>query len=270
MNFWRGCHAVSEGCQNCYAAADHERYGMDFSKVTRTKTWDEPLRWQKALEETGRTELVFTCSWSDFFLPEADRWRDEAWTIIRRCPNLVWQILTKRPGLILNRLPADWWQKRCEECGRKMERTSRHDQACECGGLGECIPVPYSNVWLGVSVESKKWLWRIDTLAAIPAAIRFVSFEPLLESLMPEVADKLEDLDWAIVGGESGNGTDNFRPMDPQWAREIFEACKTRGIARFFKQSAARRSEMGTTLDGERIREYPEYPKVLATQKTFF
>jgi hypothetical protein len=67
------------------------RAGWNFANVVRTKTWGDPDRWQKALAGTDKREMVFTCSWSDFFLPEADQWRDAAWQIIKRCPNLTWQ-----------------------------------------------------------------------------------------------------------------------------------------------------------------------------------
>jgi len=231
-NFWVGCKAVSPGCGlgegngKCYAEAWAERMGRDFSKVTRTKTWGDPLRWQKKLRGTNQYEMVFTCSLSDFFIEEADLWRSEAWGVIKRCPNLLWQILTKRPGLIPKRLPADW-------------------------GEG------YPHCWLGVSVESKAYLWRMHTLRKIPAAVRFVSAEPLFENLMPEFEDYLEGFTQCIIGGQSGNGSRHFRPMDHQWAREMFAACKRHGVARFFKQSSSLRSEMGTRLDGEFLREYP-------------
>ncbi len=225
-NGWRGCHAVSPGCDRCYAEAAHKRAGWDFSNIVKTKTWNDPPRWQREAEKAGKTELVFTCSWSDFFLPEADQWRPEAWSIIKRCPNLIFQILTKRPGLIEKRLPADW----------------------DAG---------YPNCWLGVSVESRPWLWRMDTLRRIPAAVRFVSTEPLLEDIMPEFDAHLDGFHWVIVGGESGNRSNNFRPMDHQWARNIRDLCRRRGIAMFFKQSSGFTTETGVKLDGELVREYP-------------
>jgi protein gp37 len=239
-NPWHGCHAVSPGCDHCYAEAAHKRAGWDFGNVVRSKTtWNDPRRWQKALKGTEKREMVFTCSWSDFFLPEADNWRGEAWSVIRSSPNLIWQVLTKRPGLIPKRLPADW-------------------------GDG------YPNLWLGVSVESKAWLWRIPELKKVPAAVHFLSLEPLIEPLMPELADYLDHIEWAIVGGESGNGTPNFRPMDHQWARDIFAECSKRGIARFFKQSSGFRTETGTKLDGQFIREYPGSAPAEARQGGLF
>jgi len=172
--------------------------------------------------------MVFTCSWSDWFHRDADPWRPEAWALIRRCPNLHFQILTKRAERMARHLPPDW-----------------------ANG--------YSNVWLGVSVESKKYKWRIDYLRRMPARVRFVSAEPLLED--PELTpEDVQGIHQIIVGGESGPG---YRPMDHQWARNILALCRRQGIAYFYKQSAAPRTEMGTRLDG---REYREYPLDLAAE----
>ena len=221
-NPWKGCTHVSPGCDHCYADRQMTKLGLNFKVVTRTKTWGDPLRWQKAAEQAGCVETVFTCSWSDWFHHHADEWRPEAWQIIRRCPNLHFQILTKRAERMARHLPPDW-------------------------GEG------YPNVWLGVSVESQKYKWRLDYLRKTPARVRFVSAEPLLED--PELTgDQVEGIHQIIVGGESGPG---YRPMDHQWARNILELCRQRGIAYFFKQSAAPRTEMGTRLDD---REYQEYP----------
>jgi protein gp37 len=214
-----------------------KRAGFDPSTVVRTKTWDQPLRWQKEAAAAGRTERVFTCSWSDWFHADADQWRDEAWALIKKTPNLQYQILTKRPERIRDHLPADW-------------------------GKG------YPNVWLGVSVEDRRFgLPRIDVLRTIPATIRFLSVEPLLEDLGTV---NLDGIDWVIVGGESGPG---WRPMDHAWARSLRDQCKAAGVPFFFKQSSNRFTERGIELDGEVIREYPELPVTslaTATQATMF
>lgn len=219
-NPWRGCTRVSPGCAHCYALTRMKKLGFDPSTVTRTKTWADPLRWQAEAQAQGIQERVFTCSWSDWFHPDADAWRTEAWEIVRRCPNLIFQILTKRPELIPDRLPLDWRDG-------------------------------YPNVWLGVSVENPAFLHRMDSLRQIPAAIRFISAEPLLAPLGPL---NLKGFHWVIVGGESGPG---FRPMDHAWAREIRDQCQREHVAFFFKQSAAIRTEMGTLLDGREWKEYP-------------
>lgn len=178
---------------------EQRQYGRNPEVVVRSKTkFAAPLKW-----DDGR--LVFTCSWSDWFHPDADEWRDEAWEVVRATPQHTYQILTKRPGLIPTRLPKDW-------------------------GEG------YPNVWLGVSIESAAFNWRARKLAEVPAALRFLSCEPLIDSLYPlprSEAQRLRpetrgDLDlggigWVIVGGESG-AREKARPMHPQWAREIRDA----------------------------------------------
>jgi protein gp37 len=231
MKTWNpfvGCRHVSPACDRCYAEAmlNRLRGPGAFDTITRTKTWNDPFRWQRDAEKADRYDLVFTCSLSDFFIQQADGWRPEIWSIIKRTPNLVYQILTKRPQLIGARLPHDW-------------------------GVG------YKNVWLGVSVESKQYLKRMDVLRDIPAHARFVSAEPLLEDICPDLEKHIEGIHQIIVGGESGNGSDNFRPMDHDWARRILKICRRHGIAFWYKQSAARRTEMGTQLDGQTIQEYP-------------
>lgn len=208
-NPWMGCEKVSPGCAHCYMYREQRQYGHDPSALRRSKTkFDEPLRWEEP-------RFVFTCSWSDWFHPGADEWRDEAWRIIRETPHLSYQILTKRPDLIERRLPADWG----------------------CG---------YPNVWLGVSIENSRYTWRADALRAVPAAVRFISAEPLLGSLFNDEGRRqslnLAAIDWVIVGGESGPGA---RRMDFAWADEILDACLAAGVAFFMKQ-------LGTKLARER------------------
>lgn len=231
VNFWVGCRAVSEGCDRCYAKVLVEKWGGDFANVHKTKTWNDPIKWQKEAAKLGAHVMVFTCSLSDFFIQDADPWRPDVWKIIHDTPNLMYQILTKRPDLVAKRLPADW-------------------------GTG------YPNVWLGVSVESKAFLKRMDVLRDIPARVRFVSAEPLLEDICPELKSHVKGFHQIIVGGESGNNSKNFRPMDPQWARNILKVCRAKGVAFFFKQSSAVRTEMGTNLDGIEYHEYPDIPEL--------
>lgn len=202
-NPWHGCKKVSEGCKFCYMFRDKERYGQNPKTVMRSKTlFDQPLRWSKP-------QLIFTCSWSDWFIEEADLWRDEAWEIIRNTPQHTYQILTKRPERIMECLPADW-------------------------GDG------YSNVWLGVSVESNKHRMRILQLSDIPASVRFISAEPLIGPLdLSQMKDMLAArFHWIILGGESGNlsGKYRFRPCNAHWLLKIIAHSKSAGLAVFVKQ----------------------------------
>jgi protein gp37 len=169
------------------------RYGGDPFKVQRSKTkFREPLKWKDPLR-------VFTCSWSDFFIDQADTWRLDAWEIIRRTPQHTYLILTKRPERIIDHLPDGW---------------------------------PWAHVWLGVSVEMREYIGRIDTLRAIPAAKRFLSLEPLLEDLSTL---NLDGIGWVIAGGESGP---QHRPMEIAWLESILDQCTAAGTQLYIKQDA--------------------------------
>jgi len=194
-NPWQGCSKVSEECRYCYMYREKKRYGQDPTKIIRShpRTFNLPLAKLKG-------PLVFVCSWSDFFIPEADQWRSEAWQIIRSTPYLTFQILTKRPHLIPTRLPLDW-------------------------GSG------YPNVWLGVSVGMTKYSHRIHELLQIPAALHFLSAEPLLELLQVN----LTGIDWVIAGGESGTAN-NYRPSDRQHFIHLRDMCKELSIPFYLKQ----------------------------------
>lgn len=222
-NPWYGCQKVSAGCKNCYMYRDLNRYGKDPHTVVRSKTtFYTPDAWQ----ESAR---VFTCSWSDFFIKDADDWRPDAWSVIRRNPHLTFQILTKRPERVKDHLPRDW-------------------------GNG------WDNVWLGTSVESQHTaLSRIPILSTIPAKVRFLSCEPLLESV--DLHELVKGIHWIIAGGESGP---DARPMKTEWVQMIRDCCTYHGIKFFFKQWGGRgHSNSGdhAILDGRLWQEIPDYQK---------
>lgn len=198
-NPWQGCHKVSSGCKNCYMYREKEQYGQDPTVVVHSKpaTFNKPLAWK----EPG---LVFTCSWSDFFIEEADPWRDEAWDIIRRTPHLTYQVLTKRPELVKDRLPEDW-------------------------GSG------YSNVWLGVTVESDYYVRRLLELTHVQSVLRFVSVEPFIGPLSDDFKDWLvgKHYHWVIAGCESGPNT---RPTELDWVRNLRDMCLETDTPFFLKQ----------------------------------
>lgn len=108
-NPWVGCDKVAPGCAHCYIHRIMTRQGREpWGEIYRTSTWADPDRWQKKAEKARQVERVFSCSMGDFFHPKADEWRNEAWEIIKRTPNLVYFLLTKRPTRILRHLPEDW------------------------------------------------------------------------------------------------------------------------------------------------------------------
>ncbi len=216
-----------------------KRYRLDFHAVAKSKTtFDDPLKWAKNGKVKPGSQ-IFTCSWSDWFIEDADPWRDEAWEIVRDTP-FTYMILTKRPERIVNHLPSDW-------------------------GRG------YPNVWLGVSAEDQENAdLRIRQLEKIPAATRFVSAEPLLgpidfwldESDLSLTGHGFHytfpEIDWIITGGESGPGC---RPAELDWFRDIRDQCAAAGVAFFHKQMGGIRKIDGEwggfKLDGKEWSEFP-------------
>ena len=199
---------------------EQKRYGNDPNVVIRSKTFIDPLMWKEP-------SMVFACSWSDWFIEEADEWRPEVWEIIRRTPHLTYQILTKRPENIRSRLPKDW-------------------------GEG------WDNVWLGVSIESWQSTGRGWLLSHIPSKVRFISAEPLIGVLNLSWLLAIEKFHWVIVGGESGSGC---RPMDLNWVRDIYGDCKHHGVPFFMKQLGGhpnRREDIDKFPEDLRIQEFPK------------
>ncbi len=230
-NPWLGCTKVSPGCAHCYAERQHLQYKLPpFDIVRRSKTtFTDPLRWKDA-------QMVFTCSWSDWFHEAADEWRDEAWEIIRRTPHHTYQILTKRPERILDHLPSGW-------------------------GNG------WPNVWLGVSVENQRHSGRAwELVQSVAAPVLFLSCEPLLGPLDltkcrvddDTTCNVLPGISWVIVGGESGP---DHRPMREEWARSLRAQCREWNIPYFLKQLGGwpdARAHDKALLDGRTWTEMPE------------
>jgi protein gp37 len=209
-----GCTILTAGCTNCYAmrmAARLEAMGVEkYTGLTRKSggraKWTGKLfldRKSLAIPATwSKPRRVFVNSMSDLFHAEVPAdFIAEVWQVMANTPRHTYQILTKRPDRMIEIVPSL----------RKLP-----------------------NVWLGTSVEDERVLYRIDELRRVPAAVRFISFEPLIGSV--GMAD-LTDIHWAIVGGESGP---KARYMDPAWVDEIFEMCRRYRVAFFFKQWGGR------------------------------
>jgi protein gp37 len=227
FNPWRGCAKVSEGCKHCYAEAQTRRYGLPLWGVTAERrvaaesSWKNPLRWDRLAKEAGERHRVFCASMADVFEPRPDLAAPRARLarLIEATPNLDWLLLTKRPEHMA--------------------------QLAKDAGWSWMWPF---NVWAGTSVEHQAAAdERIPHLSTVPAWVRFLSCEPLLEPLLLvghlEAAlrsgSKLTDkgIDWVIVGGESGPGS---RLFDLAWARSIRDQCKATGTSFFLKQLGAR------------------------------
>ncbi|MGB6473810.1 MAG: DUF5131 family protein [Candidatus Sulfotelmatobacter sp.] len=250
-NPWLGCDKVAPECAHCYIDRMlRKQHRAPWGTLYLTKTWGEPVKWQRGLPG-NKARRVFTCSESDFFHVKADAWRPDAWNVIRDTPNLVYLILTKRPERILRHLPPDW---------------------------------AYANVWLGVSTGCQQTLNKMDTLRRIPIhaqAVRFISAEPLLESLVPGI--NLDGFGWVIAGGESGSGaeyqwdrtgnwrkefsTDGRRYMTIEWAEELRDECQSKGIPFLFKQATNPRDGQGSNLLGRIWQQYPKPPKGMTWAK---
>lgn len=236
VNFWTGCKKVSKGCKFCYMYRDKERYGQDPTTVLRVsdKTFYAATKWPDP-------KLIFTCSWSDFFIQEADEWRADAWKVIKDTPHHTWQILTKRPERILQFLPADW-------------------------GEG------YPNVWIGVSVEDMPaYEERVPILKTIPAKVKFLSVEPLIGQVTVLPTDNW--IDWVIVGGESGNenGKYTYRKCNMEWISVVIYACIAWNIPIFVKQFGTYLAQKNGMRDrhGGNIDEFPDWAKFREMPKVY-
>lgn len=231
-NPWVGCTKISAACDHCYAETWAKRAGSPKlwhgeRRRTSVANWQKPIKWNREAASEGRRHRVFCASLADFFDNQVPpRWRDDAWHRIDQTPNLDWQLLTKRPENI-----------------RKMLPTS--DIGAPEWGVG------WRNVWLGTTVENRATLRRADVLRGIPAAVRFLSVEPLLEYLGDV---DLAGISWVICGGESGaHARDNNFEAN---ARGLLNQCKAAGVPFFGKQNVGKRP-LPADLD---VKEFPVTP----------
>lgn len=262
-NPWTGCQRVSEGCVHCYAEVWAKRTGRDLwgakgkRKRTTKSVWAKPKTWNHVAALDRRPRKVFCASLADVFedAPGPNGWRPDVWDLIRACPWLDWQLLTKRPENIARMLPDDW-------------------------GRG------WPNVWLGTSIEDRDVVERARILGDVPAFVRFISYEPALGPVIPDEISVVSDADrpelsgtfyrwedgytepglrfynndgelafhWLICGGESGAG---FRPMQLEWAADARDACDTEGVAFYFKQISHLRNEQGADALGQVYHGFP-------------
>ncbi len=217
-----GCTKVSLGCKHCYAermakrlkAMGQPNYEQGFQVTVHEKTLEFPLMWRKP-------QMVFVNSMSDIFhekVPEGFIRR--VFDVMRQASWHTFQVLTKRAERMHN--------------------------------LADEIDMP-PNVWMGVTVEAKRYLNRLDHLKNIPSRVRFISFEPLIA---PVGEINLSGIDWVIVGGESGP---RARPMDKAWVVEILDQCLSAGVPFFFKQwGGTNKKKSGRLLDDRTWNELPK------------
>lgn len=222
-----GCTKISPGCKNCYAEKMAKRlrlmgqpnYRNGFKLTLQPRMLPLPLSWKKS-------QTIFVNSMSDLFHKDVSlEYIQEVFDVMARAHWHRFQVLTKRADRLALLSPMLNWAP---------------------------------NIWMGVSVESQKYVERIDHLRTTGAKTKFLSLEPLLG---PLVNIDLHDIDWAIVGGESGP---RARPMRLDWVTDIREQCLSAGVAFFFKQwGGVNKKKTGRILDG---RTWDEMPTVVATQ----
>lgn len=287
----RGCSRVSEGCRNCYAEGIAARFSNPgqafhtFAKVTaprdhldasggRRNGWTgkveliegkllEPLSWREPRK-------VFVNSMSDLFHERlSDEAIDRVFAVMALCPQHAFQVLTKRPERMLRYcrtgdsadteyepdLDGEAWRDALIE-GQAQALYNRLHKEDPSMWLSVHQPLP--NVWLGVSCENQATAdERIPLLLETPAAVRFVSAEPLLGpiDLHPKTDNTYRLLDWLIAGAESGHGA---RDMDEDWVRSLRDQCVAAGVAFFYKQKAIRGKKFPLPeLDGKVWAEFP-------------
>jgi protein gp37 len=228
-----GCTEVSPGCDHCYARTFAERWrgipGHPYEQGFDLRLWPErldyPRRWKKP-------RRIFVNSMSDLFHKDIpDEFIFNVFTTMVQANWHTYQVLTKRPSRLAN----------------MIEKLSVHLQSL--GLSGKQWPI---HMWFGVSVETVQYHWRVEQLRKVPAAVRFISAEPLLGSLHNI---ELDGIHWIIAGGESGVG---HRYCNPDWVRELRDKCETKGVAFFFKQWGGRTPKVnGRQLDGNTYDQYP-------------
>jgi len=250
FNPWIGCTAVSPACDHCYAEARMDtrlhivKWGSgEPRKRTSVAYWREPLKWDAeraraiAAGENPPPHRVFCASLADVFDNEVpDEWRADLFALIRATPNLTWMLLTKRIG--------------------NADKMIAHALIRQPKLIESAAAWPWPNVWIGATICNQEEADRdVPKLLALPAAVRFVSIEPMLGAInikrsyldgMSE-GESFRDstgkehkrisygpkLDWAICGGESGK---DARPMHPDWPRSLRDQCASAGTSFFFKQ----------------------------------
>jgi len=225
-----GCRKISPGCDNCYAEAiaTSSRFATGFPQgfepTFKPHKLDEPRR-------MAQPSRIFVNSMSDMFLGAwSNEQVDQMLDAMAKTDRHDYMVLTKRPAA-MHRHITRWLDE------RGLDRVPSH-------------------IWLGVSVENQEWAdKRIPLLVDMPVDVRFLSCEPLVGPV--DLSPWVDSLQWVIVGGESGNGSKNFRPMPHEWARSIRDLCVDHGVPFFFKQSAGIRTETGIEFDGRQWEQWP-------------
>jgi protein gp37 len=251
-----GCERISPGCDHCYAigvahrAMQPAHVGLTIKRPGKPTDWtgvvrclperlDIPLRWKKP-------RRVFVNSMSDLFHPDVPPlFIAEVWASMIASGH-TFQVLTKRPSRMRSLIAAPIFKQTAIELVHRKY------------GTHVFAGWPYPTIWLGTSIESRRYAWRAERLRETPAAVRFLSVEPMLGHLGCDL-ESLDGIHWVIVGAESGHGA---RSMDLDWARALRDRCAEDGIAFFVKQLSGPGGkaikDINQFPEDLRIREWPK------------
>lgn len=193
-NPWHGCHKYSEGCKNCYMFSFDKERKVDSEKIYKTNTYNYPIaRDKKGLYKIKPNSFVEVCLTSDFFLEEADEWREDAWKMIKHRKDVFFSIFTKRIERVEKCLPNDW-------------------------GEG------YENVGINLTCENQKRTdERLPIFIELPIKHKNIALSPMLEEISIKRYLKQGDFEWVYVAGENYK---NARPCNYDWVKKIYEECK--------------------------------------------
>jgi len=237
FNPWWGCAKVSPGCKHCYAETLSARYGHDIWGVNGSRRffgdahWNEPYKWDRKAARDGVRRRVFCGSMCDILEDRPDLEDPRARVLITawNTPNLDWLFLTKRIENAEWMFPASWLNGKWPD-----------------------------NIWLGTSIENQDYAFRASILMEVPAAVRFISAEPLLGNLYLEKQFARHGIDWVIIGGESQKGC---RPMELSWARYLVEQCREYGVAPFVKQLGGHPDKRARPAEWSADLQVQEFPR---------
>lgn len=273
LNGWWGCEKIQPECLNCYAEEQDDRFPVNGERHWGKDAprrffgdahWNAPLQWARFARELNERHRVFCASMSDVFEDrrDLDVHRARLWELIKATPELDWLLVTKRVGVARRLLP--WVGPNPMPWPNAWLGTTEAERSFKPWTGSDCTPWP--NVWLGTSAGTAETLQENGSqLLMTPAALRFLSMEPLLEdveipndwlapfherdaSLRPT-----PKIDWVIVGGESDNGgrVKNPRTMGLRWARRILEQCDRAGTPFFMKQTGSRLDRIDSAVLGQ-------------------
>ncbi len=207
-NLWHGCHKLSAGCQHCYVYRGDARREIDSSIVTKTKNFDLPIQKKRnGKYKIPSGSMVYTCFTSDFFIEDADPWREEAWNMIRLRSDLNFMMITKRIDRLQESLPGDW-------------------------GHG------YDNVTICCTIENQDRAdYRLPIYKSALIKHKILICEPLLERVDLRAYNISSWVEQVVVGGESGN---EARPCNFDWVMELRDLCIESNVSFWFKQTGAK------------------------------